>query len=84
MMKLISRMFLFLQTSSDGNTTVSILSLWPKMEHINLELVCRASNPLIKETDKVDSMRLEINCKLKKVSKLFHKKSAIYDVSVFY
>ena len=54
--------FIF-QTSSDGNTTVSILSLWPKMEHINLELVCRASNPLMKEMDKVDSMRLEINCK---------------------
>jgi hypothetical protein len=57
-----------LQTSSDGNTTVSILSLWPKMEHINMELICRASNPLMKESDKVDSVRLEINCKFKSLT----------------
>ena len=34
------------------------------MEQINLELLCRASNPLMKEADKVDTMLLEINCKL--------------------
>ena len=51
------------QKSSDGNTTVSILSFWPKMEHIGKDLMCKAANPLISQSDIADKMKLKIDCK---------------------
>ena len=51
------------QASSDGNTTVSILAFRPKMENIGKVLVCKASNPLIKQSEIMDDMKLRIDCK---------------------
>ena len=34
------------------------------MEQLNLELVCKASNPLIKDAEKVVKKTLDLNCKL--------------------
>ena len=53
----------FLQASSDGNATVSILSFRPRMEHIHETLSCRATNPLIPDIVLEDSMDLHIDCK---------------------
>ena len=53
----------FLQASSDGNATVSILAFPPKMEHIGKRLLCKASNPLIKQSEIMDGMKLNIDCK---------------------
>ena len=51
------------KASSDGNATVSILSFRPKMEHIGKSLVCKATNPLISQSDLFDNMDLNIDCK---------------------
>ena len=51
------------QASSDGNATVSILAYQPKMQHIGKRLACRASNPLIKQSEIMDGMKLNIDCK---------------------
>ena len=52
-----------LQASSDGNATVSILAFPPKMEHIGKRVLCKASNPLIKQSEIMDEMKLNIDCK---------------------
>ena len=54
---------IFFKASSDGNATVSILSFRPKMDHIGKSLVCKATNPLITQSDLFDSMDLNIDCK---------------------
>ena len=51
------------KASSDGNATVSILRLRPKMDHIGQSLVCKATNPLITQSDLFDNMDLNIDCK---------------------
>ena len=53
----------YLQASSDGNATVSILAFQPRMEHIGKRLLCKASNPLIKQSEIIDGMKLKIDCK---------------------
>ena len=55
--------FFFEKASSDGNATVSILSFRPKMDNIGKSLVCKATNPLITQSDLFDSMDLNIDCK---------------------
>ena len=59
-----------LQASSDGNATVSILAFQPKMEHIGKRLLCKASNPLIKQSEIIDGMKLKIDCKYKYCSNI--------------
>ena len=51
------------KASSDGNATVSILRLRPKMDHIGQSLVCKATNPLITQSDLFANMDLNIDCK---------------------
>ena len=63
--------FLTPQASSDGNATVSILSLRPKMDHIGKSLVCKATNPLISGSDLFDNMDLSIDCKCPKSALTF-------------
>jgi hypothetical protein len=46
---------------------VSILSFRPKMDHIGKNLVCKATNPLIAESDLFDNMDLRIDCKYRKI-----------------
>jgi hypothetical protein len=58
------------QASSDGNATVSILAFQPKMEHIGKRLVCKASNPLIKQSEIMDGMKLKVDCKYKYFSNM--------------
>ena len=55
--------FFCFQASSDGNATVSILAFPPRMDHIGKRLICKASNPLIKQSEIMDGMKLKIDCK---------------------
>ena len=65
------------QASSDGNATVSILAFPPKMEHIGKRLLCKASNPLIKQSEIMDGMKLNIDCKYCYCFVLFSKKCTL-------
>ena len=60
------------QASSDGNATVSILSYRPKKDHIGKSLVCKATNPLITQSDLFDNMDLSIDCKWPKSHGIYY------------
>lgn len=47
--------------SSDGNTSVSILSFLPRLEDIGKILMCKATNALIEQSTLSDHMELEID-----------------------
>lgn len=51
------------QTSNDGNTTTSILSLNVTKEDTGKYLSCRAENKMLQVESIVDGIRLEVHCK---------------------
>ena len=51
-----------LQSSNDGNSTISVLNLVPRMEDLGGQLACRASNPLIEQSTIQDKINLKIDC----------------------
>ena len=53
----------FLQVSPDGNVTTSVLKLRPTMQDHGQALSCRAENPVLTNSVKDDSVKLEVFCK---------------------
>ncbi len=54
--------FYIFQTSKDGNTTTSTLSLIPKKEDSGKYLSCRAENSIIPSKVLEDGWELQIQC----------------------
>ena len=50
------------QVSLDGNVTTSVLKLRPTMQDHDQMLSCRAENPVLTNSVKDDSVRLEVYC----------------------
>lgn len=55
-------MLIYFQTSSDGNTTTSILSLNVTKEDNGKYLSCRAENKMLHQESLVDGITLEVHC----------------------
>jgi hypothetical protein len=51
------------QTSNDGNTTTSTLSLTPKKDDAGKYLSCQAMNTIFQKEGLEDGWKLEIYCK---------------------
>lgn len=66
-------LLLDLQTSKDGNTTTSTLSLIPKKEDSGKYLSCRAENSIIPSKVLEDGWELQIQCKYSIVMKVCKK-----------
>lgn len=49
--------------SEDGNVTTSILHFTPTREDNGKILSCRARNELLKDGEKINSMKLNVCCK---------------------
>lgn len=56
-------MIMLLQTSSDGNTTTSILSFMATKADAGRQLSCRAEHPIMGAESIKDDWVLEIQCK---------------------
>jgi hypothetical protein len=50
------------QISNDGNVTVSTLKFRPRMEDHGRKISCRAENPLLPNSVKLDEKLLEVYC----------------------
>ncbi len=54
--------FLCFQDSYDGNSTVSVLTLRPRLEDVGKRLSCVASNSLMRGASMEDEITLRIDC----------------------
>ena len=61
--KIFINLTIFLQSSTDGNSTLSVLKLVPTMDDLGGQLSCRANNPLIDGSTIQDKVNLKIDCK---------------------
>ena len=52
-----------IQTSDDGNLTVSTLALTPGADDDNNHLICRVKNTMLIGAILEDSIRLDVQCK---------------------
>ena len=73
---------IYLQTSSDGNQTTSTLSISFSKTDAGKLLTCKAYNHAIPSEPLEDGWKLDIQCKLRNIKKLFAQKSIGVDSSV--
>jgi len=60
------------QTSDDGNLTVSTLMLTPGADDDSSHLICRVKNTMLIGAILEDSIRLDVQCKLGTIISFFH------------
>ena len=58
--------FFFFQDAFDGNSTVSVLTLRPRLEDVGKRLSCVATNAHIKGASMQDEITLRIDCESRK------------------
>lgn len=73
----------FSQTSSDGNTTTSILTFIPGKEDAGKHLSCKSENQYVNKEVLETGWKLEINCKYKNKPTNFFNRYSRKDISIF-